>query len=222
MAESGPVAVVVSSSDPVVVAGLRRLEGDGVCSLVDPGDLGEALPAAVVVDLDGPGAEEIVRSWRERSVSLLILGHRSQPNATEWSASERAGCDAVSTRGGVALWLRRRLLSGRVGERRWPLGERKDIAGRLGLVARFEESPVGPVALFSFGSVLVCISDVCPHAQVRLSDGVVEDEILTCPGHGSQFELRAGDRVRGPSDVGIKLHTLVEEDGRVYLVVPVS
>ncbi|MHB1987785.1 MAG: Rieske (2Fe-2S) protein [Acidimicrobiales bacterium] len=221
MADARPVAVAVSSSDPVVVAGLRRLERDGLCVLSDASLFGSSLPTAVVVDLDSPSWPQEVRSWRQRSGSLLIAGHLAQPDAAACAAAERAGCDVVSTRGGVGLWLRRRLLSGRVGERRWALVEQKDIAGRLGLVARFDESPVGPVALFNLGSTLVCISDVCPHAQSRLSDGAIEDEVLTCPSHGSQFDLRAGERVRGPSDLGVTLHSVVEEEGRIYLVLPV-
>jgi len=34
--------------------------------------------------------------------------------------------------------------------------------------------------------------DVCPHAGWKLSDGLVVDGLLECPGHGWQYELGTG------------------------------
>lgn len=213
--------MVVATRDPVVLAALSRLEREHVCLLTADG-AGEAgpPPAAVVVDLDNPGALDDVRHRRANSSAVLIAGHLAMPDRARWGEAERAGCDVVATRGAVALQVRRRLVAGRLGERRLALAASRDLAGRLGLVVRVDDSPVGPVALFNLGWTFACVPDSCPHAQAPLSDGTVEDGILTCARHGSQFDLRTGERVRGPSDLGIALLQLVEEEGRVFLVIP--
>lgn len=36
------------------------------------------------------------------------------------------------------------------------------------------------------------VSELCPHLSVPLSRGRLEGECLTCPGHGSQFNVRDG------------------------------
>ncbi len=230
-----PAVVVLSSADPLVVAALGRLENEGACTLVDVSTsenmsnnaelginvgLADDIPAAVVVDLEDPQALDKVAWWRQRSSNILVVGHIATANRERWAAAERAGCDVVTNRGAVALQLRKRLASHRVGERRLPIAEARDVAGRLGLVARLDDSAVGPVALFNLGWTLACVSDRCPHAQARLSEGSIEEGILTCPRHGSQFDLATGERVRGPSDLPIAVHRVIEEEGRIYLLLP--
>ena len=39
-------------------------------------------------------------------------------------------------------------------------------------------------------------SDICPHLKGRLSRGTLEGTIVTCPRHGSRFDLRDGHVVR--------------------------
>ena len=40
------------------------------------------------------------------------------------------------------------------------------------------------------------ISNRCPHMGARLVEGTLEGVIVTCPKHGSQFDLRDGSVVR--------------------------
>jgi nitrite reductase/ring-hydroxylating ferredoxin subunit len=72
------------------------------------------------------------------------------------------------------------------------------------------------------GGRLYAVADVCPHAGAVLSEGDLEGPVLTCPLHGSQFDVRTGDRRRGPADVGLGTFPLIEEGGRVYLLVEPS
>jgi nitrite reductase/ring-hydroxylating ferredoxin subunit len=74
------------------------------------------------------------------------------------------------------------------------------------------------VALFHFSGDLFAVEDVCPHAGSELSTGELDGTVLTCPRHGSQFDVCSGRRVRGPADADIRTFTAVEEDGFVCLV----
>ncbi|MCI0342770.1 MAG: Rieske (2Fe-2S) protein [Planctomycetales bacterium] len=48
------------------------------------------------------------------------------------------------------------------------------------------------IALFNVGGTLYAIKDLCPHLGVELHRGSVEGTIVTCAGHGWQFDLRTG------------------------------
>lgn len=117
------------------------------------------------------------------------------------------------------------------GERRWVdvgssggglfvgrVGSRAEVGAQELGPEGLDETPVGPLAVYRHGSGLVGLCDACPHAGARLSGGAVEDGVVTCPAHGSRFELSTGERVRGPADQGVATYTVVQEEGRVWLV----
>jgi 3-phenylpropionate/trans-cinnamate dioxygenase ferredoxin subunit len=45
----------------------------------------------------------------------------------------------------------------------------------------------------------------CPHLKGSLSDGTLEGSVVTCPRHGSQFDLTDGHAVRWTDWSGVKL-----------------
>jgi nitrite reductase/ring-hydroxylating ferredoxin subunit len=45
---------------------------------------------------------------------------------------------------------------------------------------------------------------------------------VTCPRHGSQFDVRSGERLRGPADIGLPTFPVVEDKGQVYVLVEPS
>ncbi len=53
------------------------------------------------------------------------------------------------------------------------------------------------VALFNVGGTYCAIDDTCTHRGGRLSDGTLEDDVVTCPWHGARFCVRDG-HVQGP------------------------
>jgi nitrite reductase/ring-hydroxylating ferredoxin subunit len=55
------------------------------------------------------------------------------------------------------------------------------------------------ILLYSHDGTLYALDNLCSHAAGLLSRGVVEDLILTCPLHGSQYCLADGSVRRGPS-----------------------
>ena len=56
-----------------------------------------------------------------------------------------------------------------------------------------------PVAIFNVGGQLLAVDATCPHAGGPLDRGPVTGDLVTCPLHGSQFNLRTGAVVRGPA-----------------------
>lgn len=54
------------------------------------------------------------------------------------------------------------------------------------------------VLLADLGGRFFAISDTCSHMGGTLSEGTYEDGIVTCPRHGSRFDVRTGRIVRAP------------------------
>ena len=61
-----------------------------------------------------------------------------------------------------------------------------------------------PVAVFNVGGVLFGVDAKCTHVGGPLEKGPVTGTTVTCPWHGSQFELRTGAVVRGPASQPVK------------------
>jgi len=228
------------TADPKVVRSVETVAGEhGLTArrtdTAHPADT----PAVVVVDLDAPGAHDALTDMRSRWPEALVAGHLGLPDRDRWLAAERAGCDLVANRGALAAALRKRLAAGapRRG-RRVPLFALADAAGRLGCVhrepggrgvsprqGRREPSKAGglvdePLAVYHVGSRFSACADRCPHAGATLSEGELESGVVTCPRHGSQFDVSTGQRLRGPADHDIATYPTVEDGGQLYLLVP--
>jgi nitrite reductase/ring-hydroxylating ferredoxin subunit len=228
------------TSDPKIVRSVETLAGEhGLATLRSGAEKPDEDPAVVVMDLDAPGAFDALVELRGRWPETLVAGHIALPDRDRWLAAERAGCDVVANRGALAAALRKRLAAGapRRG-RRVPLFALADAAGRLGCVHREpggrgvsprqgrREPPedIGgavdePIAVYHVGTQFPACADRCPHAGAILSEGELESGIVTCPRHGSQFDVTTGQRVRGPADTDIDTYPTVADGGQLYLLV---
>lgn len=56
-----------------------------------------------------------------------------------------------------------------------------------------------PVAIFNVGGQLLAVDARCTHVGGPLDQGRVTGDTVTCPLHGSQFNLRTGAVTRGPA-----------------------
>jgi nitrite reductase/ring-hydroxylating ferredoxin subunit len=214
--------ILALTADPIVVRGLRRVAAAvGVEFLTTADRAARAVedPAVVVLDLEQPGAVDEVQRQRAGHGDALLVGHLATPRPDVWQAAERAGCDLVANRGAVARQVRRRLeAEGGPRRRHFPLFEAAELAGRLGFVARVDDTPVGPVAVYQVDGAIFAVGDSCPHAGAAVCEGEVEGAVVTCPRHGSQFDVRTGERLRGPADSALPAFEVVEESGRVQLI----
>jgi len=181
--------------------------------------LPEPTPDVVVVDLELERALEAPEAIRQRWPRALIAGFMSVPDRGRWEAAVVRGYDLVANRGAIGVQVLKRLETweGPARAQRYRLFEAADAAGRLGLVFRTADTPVGPVAVYQVGKQLFCVGDICPHAGAALSEGEVHEGVVTCPRHGSQFDVKDGGRVRGPSDEPIPSYPVIIEDGVVWI-----
>lgn len=205
------------ADDPWLARRLDRLGGEQ--QLTWTTEVPAVPPAAVVVDLGPDSALADVRDLRSRWSTVLIAGYLAVPDQERWLAGQRAGCDLVANRGALAARLRPLLGAGGRGSRLFPILAEADLAGRLGLVARVSDTPVGPVAIYQVDGELFVLADTCPHAGALLSEGPLDGSVITCPRHGSQFEVRNGERVRGPADTMIRGFRAVTSGGQVSIAV---
>lgn len=178
-------------------------------------------PSLVVLSVDDESALPQIASLREQWPTGLLVGYLRLPNQQLWRAAERSGCDLVTTRGALTRSIEALLEQrARGAARRFPLIAVADAAGRLGLVGSFAQTPVGPVALYRVDGQWCAVADRCPHAGAALSSGELDGTIVTCAAHGSQFDVRSGDRTRGPADRGVMTHRVVEDGGQLWLEGP--
>lgn len=188
--------------------GLRWVDAE----TAEPADL-------VVVDLAATGAVDQVRQARRRWPAAIIAGYLSVPEPDVWIAGQRAGCDLVANRGALTARLRQLLAGAETGRRTFPVLDEADLAGRLGLVARVADTPRGPVAIYQVDGAVHAVADRCPHAGALLSEGELSGRQITCPRHGSQFDVCTGERTRGPADTDVATFPVVIANGQVGITV---
>ncbi|WEV78902.1 Rieske 2Fe-2S domain-containing protein [Janibacter cremeus] len=72
-----------------------------------------------------------------------------------------------------------------------------------------------PVVLGRHRGQVFALHDRCSHRGCALSDGEVEEQVITCPCHGSRFDVRDGSVVRGPATATQPVLDARETDGRI-------
>ncbi|MDE1823016.1 MAG: non-heme iron oxygenase ferredoxin subunit [Candidatus Micrarchaeota archaeon] len=73
------------------------------------------------------------------------------------------------------------------------------------------------IAVFKIGGKLFAIDELCPHAHGPLHEGAVENYIVECPWHGSQFDIRSGRLARGPSTSGVNTYRIYVKGEEVFV-----
>ena len=68
---------------------------------------------------------------------------------------------------------------------------------------------VGEVAVFNVGGRLCATQDKCTHRQGPLSKGKLRGSTVTCPLHGSQFNVCTGEVLHGPATDPVKTYRVI-------------
>lgn len=71
------------------------------------------------------------------------------------------------------------------------------VAGELRAFA--VDGVTWPVLVVRQDDAIVATAGVCPHEDVGLADGSYDGCLLTCPGHGYQFEVATGRCTHDPT-----------------------
>lgn len=75
------------------------------------------------------------------------------------------------------------------------------------------------IAVFNIEGIFYAVKSTCPHRGVSLHGGSVEQTIVTCPGHGWQFDLRTGNCVSHPP-AGLRCYRVDVRDSWVWVEIP--
>jgi nitrite reductase/ring-hydroxylating ferredoxin subunit/uncharacterized membrane protein len=70
------------------------------------------------------------------------------------------------------------------------------------------------------GDRIVAFGDHCTHRGGPLSDGVLACHMITCPWHGSQFNVETGEVVSGPAEEPIQIYPVRVEGSTILVVAP--
>ncbi|MDE3095355.1 MAG: chlorite dismutase family protein [Chloroflexota bacterium] len=163
----------------------------------------------VAFETDEPGDFlDLVMELRGAESSLYTL--RDTPTFTCVATTVRGMLDALGAPGDA-------LATGAAGD-----------AGGWTRVAAIDELPPGAattayaggeqVAVFNAGGRLYAIEAHCPHGNAPLVEGTVEGTVLTCPWHGSRFDLARGcEIVRGPAARPPVVYAVRVVDGAIYV-----
>lgn len=180
----------------------------------------EDVPAVIVVELEMDWAVDKIAAWKQRWPGCFIAASLALPRPDLWHAAIASGCTLVANRGALPRQLEKQFEESRSGTANTlvprllvRLGERSGD----GLVGNLPDAPDGPIVVYRAQGRLCAIFDACPHAQASLADGELEGSVLTCPAHGSQFDVCTGARLRGPSDFPVRTYRVVQDGERVYV-----
>jgi nitrite reductase/ring-hydroxylating ferredoxin subunit len=75
------------------------------------------------------------------------------------------------------------------------------------------------IAVANLEGTLYAFDDMCPHRQCSLAEGDLEETVVTCPCHGSQFEVTTGERLRGPAVRAVRTFAVRIENGTLQVEV---
>lgn len=220
--------LVADLEDRVIVMRLEALAARFGWSVVRVDDplvaSGTEAPEAIVVDLGAADAVDRIVAYRARWPATLVAATIRFPDQELWHGGLAAGADLVANRGAFVAQLGTALAT-----RAGGAGQAAPVARLLvrlmeregdGLVGRLPDAPGGSIVVMRLEGRLHAIRDECPHNGASLADGSLEGRIITCPRHGSQFDVTTGARERGPSDFPIRTYRVIEEGQDTFVEVP--
>jgi len=94
------------------------------------------------------------------------------------------------------------------------VGDEAELAGRD--VVRVEVADV-PVAIWRVDGSLYATADTCTHEEASLSEGDLWDEVIECPLHGAQFDVRTGKVLSLPAIFPLPTYPVEVRDGGIYV-----
>lgn len=93
---------------------------------------------------------------------------------------------------------------------------RAEDVGEGELLAFEHENLSVPVLVTRVNGELIAGSDMCPHEDVPLSHGTLDEGTIICSAHGYAFDLKTGTCTHD-KDLQWRRYGLREEDGDLYV-----
>ncbi len=96
------------------------------------------------------------------------------------------------------------------------VAETRDIpAGEMKLVEVHGES----IVIANLDGEFYAFNNSCPHAAGPLADGYLEDDVVECPYHGSQFNVKTGEYISGPASSPMQTYQVQVEGSDIKVSV---
>lgn len=153
------------------------------------------------------------------SLAKRLTGSRGGAVALSTMAYAAAG---VSASIGGELVFRRGL---GVSHQIWPAPPQEftpvlsDAALAEGRLTRARAGDV-PVCLLRRGDEIFAVEEWCTHLGGPLAEGQLDGTAVTCPWHGSRFDLETGEPLNGPATVPLRRLETRVQDGRIEVRAP--
>ncbi len=77
-----------------------------------------------------------------------------------------------------------------------------------------------PICLAKVDRSIYAFTDNCTHISGPLNEGELDGEVLTCPWHGAQFNVRTGKVLRGPAGQDIQTYPVQVENRSILVSLP--
>jgi nitrite reductase/ring-hydroxylating ferredoxin subunit len=74
-----------------------------------------------------------------------------------------------------------------------------------------------PVALWNVDGEFYATVDTCTHEEASLTEGDLWGDVVECPLHGAQFDVRTGEVLSLPAFVPLETYPVKLEDGALYV-----
>jgi 3-phenylpropionate/trans-cinnamate dioxygenase ferredoxin component len=71
------------------------------------------------------------------------------------------------------------------------------------------------IAVANVADTFYAFGDTCTHMGCSLAEGDLEETTVTCPCHGSEFDVVSGEVLRGPARVPVGSFEVREESGNL-------
>ena len=75
-------------------------------------------------------------------------------------------------------------------------------------------------ALFKVAGQIYCLDNACTHMNGPLCRGRVSGFVVTCPLHGSRFDVRTGQVVGAPARIPVHSYPVAVQGGRIWAELP--
>jgi|SRR5881409_656983 len=75
-------------------------------------------------------------------------------------------------------------------------------------------------ALFRVAGQIYCLDNACTHMSGPLCRGRLNAFVVTCPLHGSRFDVRTGQVVGPPARTPVRSYPVTVQDGRIWADLP--
>jgi cytochrome P450/nitrite reductase/ring-hydroxylating ferredoxin subunit len=89
------------------------------------------------------------------------------------------------------------------------------------------DEPAGTLRRVEVGDTAVCLArtgdgwlafdDTCTHEECSLAGGELDGDVVICPCHGSEFDVRTGDVVTPPALDPLPIYEAREDDGALFV-----